>query len=74
MHIIAAAWLYVTLTMALTFGSAWAGFAFFGAVGMGPLVLLAWLAVRRHRARVNAASVLEPQVNTADHRDAKSDQ
>jgi hypothetical protein len=74
MHIVAAAWLYVTLMMALTFASAWAGIAFFAGIGLGPLVVLALLAARRHRARATGASMLEQQVHTADHRDTEADQ
>ena len=51
MHIVIMAWLFVTLTMALTFRSGLAGAAFFLAAGVAPVALYAWLAVRRRRAQ-----------------------
>ena len=50
MHIVILAWLFVTFTMALTFRSGLAGAAFFVAAGMAPVLLYAWLALRRRRA------------------------
>jgi hypothetical protein len=37
MHIVIAAWMFVTFTMALTLSSAGAGIAFFALVGLGPV-------------------------------------
>jgi hypothetical protein len=55
LHIVIIAWLYVTLTMALAFRSGLAGAAFFVAVGVAPVALYAWLALRRRAARRAAA-------------------
>ena len=71
MHIVVLAWLYVIGTMALTFGSALGGAAFFAAAGLAPVALLAWLALRRHRAR---RSVGEQRLDERDHADAGGDQ
>ncbi len=49
MHIVVIAWLYITLTMGLTFASGWAGAAFFLFAGLAPVLLYAALAVRRRR-------------------------
>jgi hypothetical protein len=72
MVIVAMAWLFVTLTMALTFSNGLAGMAFAVIVGLGPVVLATLLAMRRHRAR--KWSRLEQQVHPADDADAKPDQ
>lgn len=50
LHLVIIAWLYVTFAMALTSPSAWSGIALFVGVGLAPVVLVVWLAVRRHRA------------------------
>jgi hypothetical protein len=55
LHIVIIAWLYVTLTMALTFRSGLAGAAFFVAAGVAPVALYGWLALRRRAARRAAA-------------------
>jgi len=69
MHIVVAAWMFVTFTMALTLSSVWAGLVFFAVVGLGPVGLLVALAARRRRA-----SVPQEHVHAADDRDAKADQ
>lgn len=74
MHIVVAAWMFVTFTMALTLSSAWAGIAFFAAAGLLPVALLVVLAARRRRARAPSASVPEEQVHATDDGDAKTDQ
>lgn len=74
MHIVAAAWLYVTLMMALTLSTVWAGVAFFACVGLAPVVALVLLAARRHRARMDRRSVREDEVHAADDRNAQADQ
>lgn len=48
-HIVIIAWLYITLTMALSFASLLAGSAFFVTVGLPPVLLYAWLTLRRRR-------------------------
>lgn len=76
MHIIAIAWLWVVLMLAITQKSLIAGGALFLALGVGPVALYAALAVRRLRARRGAAraSVVEERVHPADHRDTQPDQ
>lgn len=60
MYIIAIGWLYVTLLMALTEGSAVAGVLSFVFYGLAPTALLMWLlgttARRRRRAQREAAA------------------
>jgi len=46
MHILIIAWLFITFTMALTLRAV-AGIAFFCVVGLAPVALYLWLAVRR---------------------------
>ena len=60
MHIVALAWLFVIVTMALTL-SPLAGVALVVGGGIAPLALFAMLAVRRRRA-----SVLERDVREGD--------
>jgi len=50
MHLVIIAWLFITLTMALTM-SALEGLLFFGLAGLLPVLLYGWLAVQRHRVR-----------------------
>ena len=57
MHIVIIAWLFITATMALAFRNGWAGAAFFASAGVAPVVLYAWLAIRRRRA---AREALKP--------------
>jgi membrane protein implicated in regulation of membrane protease activity len=52
MYIVAIAWIYVTLLMALTETNVTAGILTFGLYGLAPLALLLWLMgapVRRRR-------------------------
>ena len=72
MHIVVIAWLFVIGLMALTLRPL-AGVAFFLGVGLAPVALGAWIALRRLKRRAGA-SVLEQQVNAADDRHAQSDQ
>lgn len=72
MHLVIAAWLFVIGTMALTFGSALGGIAFFALAGAAPVALYAWLRVRALR-RV-PRSVLEERAGERDDRDAGADQ
>ena len=60
MHIVVSAWLFVTATMALAFTSGWAGAAFFVSVGLAPVALYAWLAIRRRRAARDALKARAP--------------
>lgn len=59
MYIVAIAWLYVTLLMALAENSFAAGFVTFVFYGALPLALLLWLSAARTRRR-RRPSVLEP--------------
>ena len=70
LHIVIIAWLFVTLTMALAMRSGWGGAAFFLVVGIGPVALVAWLALRRAGPHPPPASAFEGQVKPADDRDA----
>ncbi len=72
MHIVVIAWLFVIGLMALTLRPL-AGVAFFLGVGLAPVALGAWIALRLMKRRASA-SVLEQQVHAADDRDAQSDQ
>lgn len=74
MHIVVAAWMFVTFTMALTLSSAWAGIAFFAGVGLLPVALLLVLAARHRRARARSPSVSEEHVHATDDRDTQRDQ
>jgi hypothetical protein len=49
MHIVLIAWLYVTLTMALTMDTLIAGLAFFALLGLAPALIVVLLAARRAR-------------------------
>ena len=69
MHIVILAWLFVTFTMALTMRPLVVAVAFFLAVGLGPVAILAALAARRRRASMRVA-----RVDHGDDRDAEADQ
>ncbi len=76
MHIVLLAWIYVIGTMALTADTVRGGLAFFLFAGIGPVLVLLWLAQRRARARLRRApsSMLEHEVRGADDGDAQADQ
>ena len=81
MHIVVMAWLFVIGTMALTWTSVLGGVAFFAAVGVAPVALYLWIAVRRFRAlgRPRGAplarqSASQDRVRGGDHADAGRDQ
>ncbi len=81
MHIVVMAWLFVIGTMALTWTSVLGGVAFFAAVGVAPVALCLWIAVRRLRARAKARaapparpSASQDRVRGGDHADAGRDQ
>jgi hypothetical protein len=69
MHIVVLAWLYVTFAMALTMRPVVVGVAFFLAVGLAPVAVVAVLAARRRRASMRVA-----RVDHGDDRDAEADQ
>jgi len=68
MHIVALAWLFVLLTMALTLESAAAAVTLFVAAGVLPIVLGVMLLGRRRRA-----SMLERDVGKRDDGEAEAD-
>ncbi|MFO1412975.1 MAG: hypothetical protein U1F10_03505 [Burkholderiales bacterium] len=63
MHVVVIAWLFVIGVMALALSSTLAGLAWFLGVGVLPVWLLGWLALRRRRSR------LEGDVEARDDRD-----
>lgn len=76
MHIVALAWLYVILMMALTMRSVLAGVVLFVVAGFAPVLAYATVAARRLRSRRkgNTESMLEKPMNRSDDGDAKPDQ
>jgi small-conductance mechanosensitive channel len=80
MHIVAIAWLYVTLMMAITEKTITAGVMTFVFYGLLPCAVLLWLggSARRRRAisqRADAArSIADEQVNHPDRADTRADQ
>lgn len=80
MHIVAIAWLYVTLMMAITEKNITAGVLTFVFYGLLPAALIFWLGGtrRRHRAAkrqsATVPSVSNEQMNHPDRRDANADQ
>ena len=73
MHLVVMAWLFVIGTMAMTFGSALGGLAFFAAAGLAPVAFYAWIKLRRLE-RPPAPSVREERVDARDDADARRDQ
>ena len=80
MHIVAIAWLYVTLMMAITEKSITAAMLTFVFYGLLPCALVLWLAgtPKRRRIRNQAAlaarAPLDEQVNRPDGADTRTDQ
>ena len=80
MHIVAIAWLYVTLMMAITEKTMVAGVMTFVFYGLLPCALLLWLGGtgRRRRAAkrrsLAAHSVSDEQANRPDRADTRADQ
>jgi hypothetical protein len=75
MYVIAIAWIYVTLLMALTETNVTAGILTFVLYGLVPLALLLWLMgtpARRHRSR--NAERLDEMMGKGDGSDAGADQ
>ncbi len=76
MYIIAIAWIYVTLLMAITEANITAGILTFVLYGLAPLALLLWLLgtpARRQRSRRNAQQ-LDQVVSDGDGADSRADQ
>ncbi|HQR50276.1 MAG TPA: hypothetical protein PKW44_01405 [Methylophilaceae bacterium] len=73
MYIVAIAWLYVTLMMALTEPSIVAGVLTFVCYGLLPCALLLWLAGTPQRRRNQLRKVTEQQPGQPDGADAEGD-
>ncbi|MCX7153904.1 MAG: hypothetical protein NT115_15720 [Proteobacteria bacterium] len=75
MHLVAIAWIFVTLCMAVTEKSVVAGLLTFFFYGLAPLALLLWIAgtPQRRRNRENAASMAVPgqQADQPDRADTQ---
>ena len=80
MHIVAIAWLYVTLMMALTERSITAGVLTFVFYGLAPCGLLLWLGGTRRRNRAIKQQAMveratsDEQIHRPDRDDASTDQ
>jgi uncharacterized membrane protein len=78
MYIVAIAWVYVTLMMAITEESVVGGVLTFVFYGLAPLALFLWVfgtPARRRRARARAAaSVGQDEVRAPDRADAGQDE
>lgn len=75
MYIVAIAWIYVTLLMALTEASVVAGVMTFFFYGALPLALLLWLFGTPHRRRRRLArEALDQRVDSDDRGDSQPDQ
>ena len=80
MHIVAIAWLYVTLMMAITEKNITAGVLTFIFYGLAPTALLLWLAGTRLRRRAAKRQLIAvpptsgEQVNHPDGSDTRTDQ
>lgn len=75
MYIVAIAWIYVTLLMALTEANVIAGILTFVLYGLLPLAFLGWLfggPARRRRSR--DAEMLDQVMDADDRGDARRDQ
>jgi biotin transporter BioY len=73
MYIVAIAWLYVTLMMALTEPSFVAGVLTFVFYGLLPCALLLWLVGTPQRRRNQSRKVAEQQLDHQDGSDAETD-
>ena len=73
MYIVAIAWLYVTLMMALTEPSATGGVLTFTFYGLLPCALLLWLLGTPQRHRNRSRKVAEQQPDQQDGGDAQPD-
>ena len=80
MHIVAIAWLYVTLMMAITEKNLTAGVLTFGFYGLAPCALFLWLAStrRRRRAKQRQSGAAHSRAHEVVHQpngaDTRSDQ
>jgi hypothetical protein len=74
MYIVAIAWLYVTLMMALTEHSLVAGILTFVFYGLLPCALLLWLIGTPQRRRNKLRVMAEQQLDQPDRADTQPDQ
>jgi len=74
MYVVAIAWLYVALMMALTEPSITAGILTFLFYGLFPCALLLWLLGTPQRRRNRSAEIPEQHAGQPDGRDAEADQ
>lgn len=74
MYIVAIAWLYVTLMMALTEPTLVAGILTFMFYGLLPCALLLWLIGTPQRRRNKLRVMAEQQLNQPDRSDTQSNQ
>jgi hypothetical protein len=74
MYIVAIAWLYVTLMMALTEPNLVAGILTFVFYGLLPCALLLWLIGTPQRRRNKLRVMAEQQLDQPDRSDTQSDQ
>ena len=75
MYIIAIAWIYVTLLMALTETNVTAGILTFLLYGLAPLALLLWLlGTPARRGRLRKAEALDQMVRDRNGGDSRADQ
>jgi vacuolar-type H+-ATPase subunit I/STV1 len=74
MYIVAIAWLYVTLMMALTEPTVVAGILTFVFYGLLPCALLLWLIGTPQRRRNKLRVMAKQQLDQPDRSDTQSDQ
>ena len=74
MYMVAIAWLYIAILMAVTEKSAVAGIMTFLCYGLAPLALFLWLAGTPARRRFKARRSVQEVADAGDHRHAQGDQ
>ena len=74
MYIIAIAWMYVVILMAVTEKSLAAGLLTFIFYGLLPCALLLWLLGTKHRRNYQSRSLLDENVRNPDSGDSQTDQ
>lgn len=73
MYIVAIAWLYVALMMAITEPSVAAGILTFVFYGLLPCALLLWLVGTPQRRRQKLRQVMQQEIDQPDRADAERD-
>ena len=74
MYIIAIAWMYVVILMAVTEKSFAAGLLTFIFYGLLPCALLLWLLGTKHRRNYKSKNLLDENVRDPDGGDSQTDQ